>query len=59
MVLLPKVAEDNNGSQYNAAHSDGDQQGHVVDLSVYIDYRGKDKKVKKSWHDYEKTKYIE
>lgn len=47
--MLPEVAEDNKGSQYNAAHSDWDQQGHVVDLSIYVDYRGEDKEVKKRW----------
>ncbi len=40
---LPEVAEDNNGSQYNAAHSDWDQQSHVVDLSISVDYRGHNK----------------
>lgn len=36
-IYLPEVAEDNNDGQYDAAHSDWDQQGHVVDLSIYVD----------------------
>lgn len=36
-MYLPEVAEDNNDSQYNAAHSYWDQQGHVVDFSIYVD----------------------
>lgn len=39
-MQLPEVAEDNNNSQYNAAYSDWDQQGHMVDLAIDIDWRG-------------------
>lgn len=38
-ISLPEVAEDDNGNQYNAAHSDWYQQSHVVDLSIYVDWR--------------------
>lgn len=37
MSVSPEVAEDKNGRQYNAAHSDRDQQCHVVDLSINVD----------------------
>ena len=39
MCALPEVEEDNNGSQYDAAHNDWNQQGHVVELSIYVDWR--------------------
>lgn len=34
---LPEVAEEDNANQYEAAHSDWDQQGHVVDFSIHVD----------------------
>lgn len=34
---LPNVAEDDDGDQYEAAHGDRDQQGHVVDLPIDVD----------------------
>lgn len=59
-MYLPEVPEDKNGSWYNAAHSNGDQQDHVVNLSVYIDYRGKDKKCDKGlWKEKIHRLYVE
>lgn len=44
-MRLPEVAEDHYESQYNAANSDRDQQGHVVDVSIYIIWRQRDEEM--------------
>lgn len=41
-MLLPEVAHYNEG-QYDAADSDWDQEGHMVDLPINIDWRGEDR----------------